>query len=174
MKRLMAFLPLALLAIVVALSAFMLLRGGERETVSAGQIGRQQPTYALSRLGGGDFVTSDDHAGRAHVINLFASWCTPCRAEHPVLMELRARGVAIVGVAYKDEPENAAGFLRELGNPFESVGLDPEGRFGLELGMAGVPETFVIGPDGTIRAVYRGPLTPDVVERTILPALEAR
>lgn len=174
MKRLMAFLPLALLAIVVALSAFMLLRGGERETVSAGQIGRQQPTYALLRLGGGDLVTSDDHAGRAHVINLFASWCTPCRAEHPVLMELRARGVAIVGVAYKDEPENAAGFLSELGNPFESVGLDPEGRFGLELGMAGVPETFVIGPDGTIRAVYRGPLTPDVIESTILPALEAR
>ncbi len=174
MKRLMAFLPLALLAIVVALSAFMLLRGGERETVSAGQIGRQQPTYALSRLGGGDLVTSDDHAGRAHVINLFASWCTPCRAEHPVLMELRARGVAIVGVAYKDEPDNAAGFLGELGNPFESVGLDPEGRFGLELGMAGVPETFVIGPDGTIRAVYRGPLTPDVIELTILPALEAR
>ncbi len=89
-------------------------------------------------------------------------------------MELRARGVAIVGVAYKDEPDNAAGFLGELGNPFESVGLDPEGRFGLELGMAGVPETFVIGPDGTIRAVYRGPLTPDVIERTILPALEAR
>lgn len=173
MKRFVAFLPLALLAILVALSAFMLLRGGERETVSAGQIGRPQPTYALSRLGGGDLVTSDDLAGRAHIINLFASWCTPCRAEHPVLMELRDQDVAIIGIAYKDEPEDAAGFLRELGEPFTAIGLDPEGRFGLELGMAGVPETFVIGPNGTIRAVHRGPLTPDVVERTIMPALRA-
>lgn len=171
MKRLLAVLPLALLAVVVALSAFLLMRGGERETVSAGQLGREQPSYALSRLGGGDLVTSDDLAGQAHVINLFASWCTPCRAEHPVLMDLRAQGVMIVGIAYKDEPEDAAGFLSELGDPFNSVALDPNGRFGLELGMAGVPETFVIGPDGTIRAVHRGPLTPDVVERTIMPAL---
>lgn len=169
----MALLPLALLAIVVALSAFMLLRGGTRETVSVGQIGRAQPSYALSRLGGGDLVTSDDLAGRAHVINLFASWCTPCRAEHALLMDLRQQGVVIVGIAYKDEAEDAAGFLRGLGDPFAAVGLDPNGRFGLELGMAGVPETFVIGPDGAIRAVHRGPLTPDVIERTILPALAA-
>lgn len=113
-------------------------------------------------------------AGRAYVINMFASWCTPCRAEHPQLMALRERGVEIVGVAYKDRPEASARFLQELGDPFRVVALDPDGRFGLELGIAGVPETFVIGPDGSIRAAYRGPLTEDVVESTILPALEAR
>lgn len=171
MKRIAALAPLALLAVLVALAAFVLMRGGERETVSAGQIGRPAPTFALARLGGGAPVTGGDLAGRAHLINLFASWCGPCRVEHPLLMALKDRGVSILGVAYKDEPANAAAFLRELGDPFTMAGLDPDGRFGLELGMAGVPETFVIGPDGTIRAVHRGPLTQAVVDGVILPAL---
>ena len=79
----------------------------------------------------------------------------------------------VVGVAYKDRPEAAARFLEELGNPFSAVALDPEGRFGLELGLVGVPETFVVDANGDVRAVHRGPLTPEVVERTIMPALEA-
>jgi cytochrome c biogenesis protein CcmG/thiol:disulfide interchange protein DsbE len=79
--------------------------------------------------------------------------------------------VEIVGIAYKDEPEDAARFLNELGNPFSAVALDPQGRFGLELGLAGVPETFVIGADGTVRAVHRGPLTEAVVRDVIEPAL---
>jgi cytochrome c biogenesis protein CcmG/thiol:disulfide interchange protein DsbE len=86
-------------------------------------------------------------------------------------MALQAGGVEIIGVAYKDRPEAAARFLVELGDPYSVVALDPEGRFGLELGMAGVPETFVIGADGTVQAVHRGPLTPEVIEETILPAL---
>ena len=102
---------------------------------------------------------------------LVSEWCTPCRAEHPQLMALRRQGVDIVGIAYKDRPGAAAAFLNELGDPFTDVALDPEGRFGLELGITGVPETFVIGPDGVIRAAYRGPLTEEVVRDTILPAL---
>jgi cytochrome c biogenesis protein CcmG/thiol:disulfide interchange protein DsbE len=86
-------------------------------------------------------------------------------------MALQAGGVQILGVAYKDRPEAASRFLSELGDPFSEVGLDPEGRFGLELGLTGVPETFVIGADGEIKAVHRGPLTQEVVERTIIPAL---
>jgi cytochrome c biogenesis protein CcmG/thiol:disulfide interchange protein DsbE len=89
-------------------------------------------------------------------------------------MALQASGVEIVGVAYKDRPEATVAFLNGLGDPFTAVGQDPEGRFALELGIIGVPETFVIGPDGTIRAVHRGPLTPDVIEGTIRPALSAR
>ncbi len=171
MNRVAQWLPLAALVLIAAIGAFVLLRGGERETVSEGRIGRPQPEYALERLGGGAPVTSADLAGQPHVINLFASWCTPCRAEHPVLTEMAESGVLVVGVAYKDEAVDAQGFLTELGNPFVAVGLDPEGRFGLDLGMAGVPETFVIGPDGTIRAVHRGPLTEDDVRRVIMPAL---
>lgn len=171
MKRLVAFAPLVALAVLVGVSVFLLTRGGERETFSAGLIGRPAPTYALARLDGGELVTSDATRGRAYVINMFASWCTPCRAEHPQLMALNAQGVEILGVAYKDRPGAAARFLNELGDPFDVIALDPEGRFGLELGIAGVPETFVISADGMVRAVHRGPLTPEVVQETILPAL---
>ena len=174
MNRWWAFLPLVALALLVIVGAFMLTREGERETFSEGRIGRPAPAYALAPLGEGVPVTSETFAGRAYVVNVFASWCTPCRAEHPQLMALQASGVEIVGVAYKDRPEATAAFLNGLGDPFTAVGQDPEGRFALELGIVGVPETFVIGPDGTIRAVHRGPLTPDIIENTIRPALGAR
>ncbi len=174
MNRWLAFLPLVALALLVIVGAFMLTREGTRETFSEGRIGRPAPAYSLAPLGEGAPVTSETFAGRAYVVNVFASWCTPCRAEHPQLMALQASGVEIVGVAYKDRPEATTAFLNGLGDPFTAVGQDPEGRFALELGIVGVPETFVIGPDGTIRAVHRGPLTPEIIESTIRPALGAR
>ncbi|MEZ5995906.1 MAG: DsbE family thiol:disulfide interchange protein [Hyphomonadaceae bacterium] len=171
MNRALAFVPLAALALLVVVAVFLLTREGERRTFSEGMIGRPAPAYALPNLDGGSPVTSDAARGRAHIVNMFASWCTPCRAEHAELMALRARGVEIIGVAYKDRPEAAAAFLNELGDPYEAVALDRDGRFGLELGISGVPETFVIGPDGTIRAVHRGPLDEEVVRDEILPQL---
>lgn len=173
MQRLAAFAPLLVLLIVVLASAFLLTRGGEREQFQAGMVGRAAPAYAMERLGGGELVTPEALAGRPYLINVFASWCTPCRAEHPQLVALQQSGVPILGVAYKDAPENTAAFLAELGNPFAVVGMDPEGRYGLDLGVTGAPETFVVGADGTIRAAYRGALTDDVVRETILPALRA-
>jgi cytochrome c biogenesis protein CcmG, thiol:disulfide interchange protein DsbE len=172
--RLIAFVPLAALVILIAVGAFLLTREGEREQFTAGMVGRAAPAFALERLDGGEVLTSDEMRGRAYVVNLFASWCTPCRAEHPQLMALRRQGVEIVGIAYKDRREASVAFLTELGDPFSAVAMDPEGRFGLELGITGVPETFVIGPDGVIRAAYRGPLTEEAVTEEILPALRAR
>jgi len=171
MTRVLAFLPLLGLALLVALSGFLLTRGGERATFSSGLIGRPAPAYELARLDGGPALNSEARAGRPYVINMFASWCTPCRAEHPQLMALEAAGVDIVGVAYKDRPDAAARFLAQLGNPYTDVALDPRGRFALEVGTTGVPESFVVGSDGTILAVHRGPLLPEDVEREILPAL---
>jgi cytochrome c biogenesis protein CcmG/thiol:disulfide interchange protein DsbE len=175
MNRVLAFVPMLALFAIVAVGGFLLLRddGGAREKFTAGMVGRAAPDYALPRLGGGEPVASAALRGRAHLVNIFASWCTPCRAEHALLMQLRENGVEIVGVAYKDEPENTARFIAELGDPFSAVGIDRDGRLGLEFGATGAPETFVIGPDGTVRAAYRGPLTPEVIERTILPALAA-
>lgn len=169
--RLIAFVPLVALLALVGVSVFLLTREGERNRFTEGMIGQQLPAYSLSRLEGGEPLTSDERQGRAYVINLFASWCTPCRAEHAQLVALQRQGVDVVGIAYKDRPEASAAFLAELGNPFADVGSDPEGRYGLEIGVTGVPETFVVGPDGTIRAAFRGPLTEDAVRDVILPAL---
>lgn len=171
MNRLTAFAPLAALVAVLAVAAVLLLRGGDREMFSDGRIGRQAPRYQLERLGGGDPVVIGARREGAYVVNLFASWCTPCRAEHEHLMALQARGVTVIGVAYKDRAEATQGFLEELGNPFAEVGLDPGGRFALELGVTGVPETFVIDASGNIVAVHRGPLTEDVVNANVLRAL---
>lgn len=172
--RIISLVPLVALLGLIVVGVILLTREGERTEFTAGMVGRQAPTYALTRLDEGGLLTSDERGGRAYVINLFASWCTPCRAEHPQLMALRRRGVDIVGIAYKDRREASAAFLSELGDPFSVVAMDPEGRFGLELGVTGVPETFVIGPDGVIRAAHRGPLTDEAVRDVILPALEGR
>lgn len=174
MKRALAFAPLIGLVLLIGLGAFMLSRGGERQTFSAGLIGRPVPPYELQRLDGAGAVSNRDMAGRAHVINVFASWCGPCRVEHPLLMQLKNDGVEVVGVAYKDAPGATAQFLNELGDPYASVALDPDGRFGLDLGIAGVPETFVIGADGSVRAVHRGPLSEDAIRDEVLPALNGR
>ncbi len=171
MNRAIAIIPIVALLALMAVGAALLLREQSNENFSVGRIGRPAPSYTLASLDEGEPVASAARAGRPYVINVFASWCTPCRAEHPQLMALQAGGVDIVGVAYKDRPESTLRFLTELGDPFADVGLDPDGRFGLELGITGAPETFVIGADGSIVAVHRGPLTPEVVEETILPAL---
>jgi cytochrome c biogenesis protein CcmG/thiol:disulfide interchange protein DsbE len=171
LKRLWSFAPLAAFLLIAAAAALVLTRPGERDTISPqGLVGRPAPVYALARLGGGAPIEPAAFRGRPYLINFFASWCAPCRIEHPILMQLEQSGVPILGVAYKDP--RAAALLRELGDPFAHVGLDPDGRYGLEIGVVAVPETFVIGADGRIRALVRGPLDPEVVRTRILPALD--
>jgi cytochrome c biogenesis protein CcmG/thiol:disulfide interchange protein DsbE len=172
MKRVWAFAPLAGFLLIAAAAVLVLTRTGPRETISPqGLAGRPAPAYALAPLHGGAPIEPAAFAGRAYVINFFASWCAPCRIEHPILMRLKGTGAPILGVAYKDAAPRASALLRELGDPFTHVGLDPDGRYGLEIGVAGVPETFVVGRDGRIRALVRGPLTAELVRTRILPAL---
>ncbi len=105
------------------------------------------------------------------LVNFWASWCAPCRAEHPNLDKLAGEGVTILGVNYKDDPEKALKFLGELGNPFKAVGADSQGRTGLDWGIYGVPETFVVDGSGKVVLRFAGPLTQAVIEQTIRPAL---
>lgn len=111
--------------------------------------------------------------GRPMLVNLFASWCAPCRIEHPQLMALKARGVAVVGVAYKDDPIATRAFLDELGDPFTMVLVDQEGRAGLDLGVSGVPETFAVDAMGRIVAKASGPLLTEADVDRLVAALDA-
>ena len=107
------------------------------------------------------------------LVNFWASWCGPCRAEHPTLERLADAGLPIIGVNYKDNPDNARSFLEELGNPYAQVGSDENGRVGIDWGLYGVPETYVIDDDGKVVLRFPGPVTQRVLEERILPAIAA-
>jgi cytochrome c biogenesis protein CcmG/thiol:disulfide interchange protein DsbE len=123
------------------------------------------------------FSGDDLRQGHVTVVNVFASWCAPCRQEHPSLMslardgQLRESGVRLAGLAYKDDPENSRRFLLEGGNPFERIGVDRAGRVAIDFGVYGVPETFVIRGDGTIAYKFVGPLTPEAVKTILIPEI---
>lgn len=108
----------------------------------------------------------------AYILNVWGSWCAPCRIEHPVLMALEAEGIPIYGLNWRDEPEAANAFLEELGDPFVAIMQDPDGVAGQALGITGAPESFVISADGRILVRWPGPLTADVLRNRIYPALE--
>jgi cytochrome c biogenesis protein CcmG, thiol:disulfide interchange protein DsbE len=165
-----AYLPLLALLAVVLAAVFVLSNGQEREKL-ADPAGRAAPPMALAQLNTNGQVNTASFRGRPYLINAFASWCVPCRAEHPVLMQLQAQGVAILGLAYKDEPAQTTQFLNDLGNPFQAVGIDGDGQYSLDLGTTGVPETFVVDSNGTIVLAFRQPLTIEAMNTVILPAL---
>ena len=111
--------------------------------------------------------------GEVKLVNFWASWCAPCRAEHPTFTALAEEGVPIYGVNYKDSTGNALAFLEELGDPYTAIAADEQGRTGLEWGLYGVPETYVIDADGRIVLRFAGPVTQRVLSETIRPAMEA-
>jgi len=159
MKRWQAIVPLAALLGLGILGVVQLMRPPDESFVAKAD--RAAPAT--------EFPLLDDDAARISfapppgdgpvMVNLFASWCAPCRAEHPEITALaEARPGQVYGLAYKDAPEATRGFLAELGNPFEAIGLDPSGQGGLDFGLTGVPETFVISPEGKIIMHVRGPL----------------
>ena len=168
--RLLFVLP-GLLFAGLAVLFLVRLHAGDPSRVPSALIGRPVPAFALAPLEGlrahGQPVpglASEDLKGRVTVVNVWASWCGPCREEHPLLVDLaRDPSIRVVGINYKDNPENARRFLGALGNPFAAVGVDPSGRTAIDWGVYGVPETFVIGPDGTIRHKHIGPLSPEAM-----------
>ncbi len=110
--------------------------------------------------------------GEVKLVNYWASWCAPCRVEHPNLQALSDEGIPVYGINYKDQLDNAEGFLAELGDPYAGIGRDEQGRMGLDWGVYGVPETYVIDGEGTIILRWAGPVTQRVIESAIRPALE--
>jgi cytochrome c biogenesis protein CcmG/thiol:disulfide interchange protein DsbE len=144
--------------------------GRDPNLLPSALIDQPAPQFSLPPLSGEEprFATAD-LAGRVSLVNTFASWCVPCRTEHPVLNALaRSKRVAIYGINYKDKAAAATAWIAELGNPYARIGVD-DGRVGIEWGVYGVPETFVVDRAGRIRYKHVGPLTQADVDRTILP-----
>jgi cytochrome c biogenesis protein CcmG/thiol:disulfide interchange protein DsbE len=173
------FLPLVVFALLAAVFLVRLF-AGDASRIPSALIGKPAPEFelpALSGLGAQGLSTADLRKGHISVINIFASWCAPCRQEHPVLMSLArdetltGLGVELYGLSYKDEAANALNFLHEEGNPFQRVGVDPAGRTAIDFGVYGVPETFVVKGDGTIAYKFIGPLTPSAAATTLVPEI---
>lgn len=177
---LVVLLPLLLFLALAGLFLQRLLFGGDTSEVPSALIGRPIPAFDLPPLEGlqrdGKPVpglASADVKGRVTVVNVWASWCVPCRQEHPILEGASRDGrFRLVGINYKDEPENARRFLGQLGNPYAAVGTDSRGRTAIDWGVYGVPETFVVAADGTIAYKYIGPLTPEGYRDRLLPEIE--
>ena len=163
MKRWLAFTPLLVLIALAALFAGFALKRDPHVQPHA-MVGKPMPALALPALDSGRPAPIRAAAEGPILVNFFASWCAPCEVEHPQLMALKAQGVKVVGVAYKDAPANTQAFLTRMGDPFAERLVDRDGRAGLEFGVTGVPETYLVGSDGVIIAKHTGPLTPDAAE----------
>jgi cytochrome c biogenesis protein CcmG, thiol:disulfide interchange protein DsbE len=173
MRRLIFVIPVALFAVLAGFFYVGLFHGGPAVLPSP-FIGKPAPEFQSIALDGETppFSYDDLVAGQPTIVNFWGSWCPPCRLEAPVLNALAQRpGVRLYSFVYKDDPRKARAFLNELGNPFAKINNDPDGRIGIDWGITGAPETFVIDGKGIVRAKYVGPLTDEVVRDVILPAL---
>jgi len=175
----MAVVPLAIFA-ALALLFWRGLGSGDPSKLPSALIGRPAPDVALPALdqlaGPGGAVPGLDPAafkGAVTVVNVWASWCVPCHDEAPLFMKLATdTRIRVVGVNYKDQPDKALAFLKRYGNPFAAIGVDASGRAGIEWGVYGVPETFIVGRDGMIAYKLVGPLTPENLEGAMRREIE--
>lgn len=175
MKKLLIWAPLAGFVLFFALVASGLIWPDERKIVSQ-MVGKPVPQFALpAGVAGREAFTSADLAtGQPRLLNVFASWCVPCIAEAPVLMELKRRGVEIDAIAIRDRPEDVAAFLQRNGDPYERIGSDTESRVQLAMGSSGVPETFVVDGQGVIRYQHIGDIRPENVPEILAELEKAR
>lgn len=174
-RRLLVLAPLLLFLGLAALFLIQLLSGRDVAEIPSALIGQVAPETNLPPLEGMSLPGLDNRAfaGKVTLVNVWASWCGPCRDEHPFLMALsQDKRFSIAGLNYKDAPENARRFLGGLGNPYSAIGVDSAGRAAIEWGVYGVPETFLVGKDGKIVFKHVGPLSEQAVASSLLPAIE--
>ena len=178
-RKLIAFLPLTLFVALAALF-FLRLGGGDPSRVPSVLIGRPAPATVLPPVEGLERegrplpgITPAIFSGNVTLVNVWASWCVPCHDEAPLLHQLsQDQRIQIVGINYKDQPENARRFLGRYGNPFVAAGADSNGRASIEWGVYGVPETFLVGRDGRVAHKLIGPITPENLQIELKPAIE--
>jgi len=171
MKRVLLFLPLGIF-ILMGIVFWIGLGKEDKTSLPSPLIGKPFPDFSLGVVEDGRTLSTDDLKGAPVLVNVWATWCPTCKAEHAFLNRLAEEGVRIIGINYKDDSAKAREWLEAFGNPYAYNLSDPEGMLGLELGVYGAPETFLVDSDGIIRAKHIGDLNPRVWER-LLPEFEA-
>src|SRR3972149_9106666 len=171
-KRLVLFAPIAVFVVIAIAFAGGLTR--DPKILPSTLIGKSVPQFSLPPVKGRSLgLSTADLRGDVSLVNVFASWCVECRLEHPLFMQMKAEGVVTIhGINYKDKPNDADRWLNSLGDPYTRTGADINGRVGIEWGVYGVPETFVISKDGTIAYKHIGPLSVEVLEKKIIPLIQ--
>ncbi|MDM7849760.1 DsbE family thiol:disulfide interchange protein [Pseudochrobactrum kiredjianiae] len=176
-----ALLPLIIFAALAGIFTWQLLSGKNMQEIPSALIGRDAPQTDLPpleglRLADGSQtpgLKGSDLKGQVTLVNIWASWCVPCRDEHPLIVKLgQDPRIKVVGLNYKDAPENALEFLNSLGNPYDVVGTDRSGRAGIEWGVYGVPETFIVNREGKIVYKFVGPLSTESLIKQFMPEVE--
>lgn len=165
-------IPLALFVVLVGFLAVGL--GLDPREVPSPLVDKPAPAFKIAQLEQADMQFSpEDMKGKVWVFNVWASWCVACRQEHPVLMEFaRAKIAPLIGLDYKDQRKDALGVLKRSGNPYDITAFDADGRVGIDYGVYGVPESYVIDKAGVIRYKHIGPITMDAMQKTIIPLVQ--
>jgi cytochrome c biogenesis protein CcmG/thiol:disulfide interchange protein DsbE len=178
-RYILALTPLLVFAGFALVAGKMLydqdVNGRDVSAIPSALIGQKAPSLSLPELQGSRTPALNDVAikGKLTLVNVFASWCVPCRQEHPVLKELaRDERLTIVGINYKDRNDNALRFLGELGNPYDAIGVDPNGKAAIDWGVYGIPESYLVGRDGTILYKKVGPFDERTLTQELLPAID--
>ena len=176
MRRVLLILPVVLFVVLIGVLGVLTLQtkdGRDPSLIPSPLVGKPVPQFTLPAVDenvAGGFAT-EDLRGKVTMVNVFASWCIPCLAEHPLITRLADEGLTVYGINHRDSAPDAAKWLKKNGNPYTGVGFDPDGRVSLEWGVTGVPETFIINPAGIIIYKHSGPMTARVLEDKILPKL---
>jgi len=174
-RRIAIGAPVLVFAALAILFVIRLEQGGDPSRIPSALIGRPAPVTVLPALEGLDRpgIDTAGFAGKVTLVNVWASWCVPCREEHPILEKLATdKRIQLVGINYKDQPANARAFLGQMGNPYAAVGVDEKGRGSIDWGVYGVPETFLVDRDGKIRFKFVGPLGEESLQTALMPEIE--
>ena len=172
-KRFLLFVPIVIFVGVAIAFAWGLTR--DPSVLPSTLIGKIVPQFNLPPVKGRSLgLSTADLRGEVSIVNVFASWCVECRLEHPLIMQMKAQGIVTIhGLNYKDRPDDAERWLNSLGDPYTRTGADINGRAGIEWGVYGVPETFVVSKDGRIAYKHIGPLSAEVLEKKIIPLIQS-
>ncbi len=182
-RSLLAFLPLVIVLAIGGVFGMMLLaqsNGKDNSVIPSVLIGRTAPQLDMAPLEGAVMngapmpaLTTAAIAGKLTLVNVWASWCIPCRQEHSIIMGLsKDERINVVGINYKDKNDNALGFLSELGNPFAAIGVDPKGVAAIDWGVYGIPESYLVGADGKILYKRVGPFDENSLKNDLFPVIE--